>query len=90
MPGPDPTPKFPVTVKCDGLKRKDCKDRGGHCVPLGKKRCVPTPKNGGSCASFPKRKKCRKVADCAWSPNGGGRRGGRCQAATAAASAGGV
>jgi len=86
-PGPGPNPKTPATVKCDRLKRKECKEQGGKCVPLGKKRCVPAPQNGGSCASFPRRKKCRKVAGCAWSAGGGGRRGrGRCQAAPAAAS----
>merc|ERR1712091_338356 len=40
-PGPGPNPKTPVTVKCDRLKRKECKEQGGNCVPLGKKRCVP-------------------------------------------------
>ena len=76
-PVPAPTPQSPETVKCGGLKRKACKEQGGYCVPLGKKRCVSAPKNGGSCTSFQKRKKCRKVVDCAWSRLRGGRVGGR-------------
>merc|ERR1712091_230164 len=53
-PGPGPNPKTPVTVKCDRLKRKECKEQGGNCVPLGKRAHEPPFCGAGTQRFFPR------------------------------------
>lgn len=86
--GVDPTPSpipFPTSpplpaVSCavSGRKRKKQCNRkpAGNCIWQRKgKRCFATPKNGGKCAEYTKRKTCNRVYACLWT---GSKKRGSC------------